>query len=327
MRLLVILSIACSASAWTFTWTNKDGQSYIEHSNDPEDCKGIKQAEGEKFRWVPEEDGLSIWLYENGKCQGGQAGYSPPTVWDHVSSRDLLSFRVGDGDGDDTSTNTTSTSTSTTTSTESTSSSTQSSESTTTADTTPTSTSSATETPSTEPSNADTDNSSSSAGPIAGGVVGGVAGLAAIGGLFFFLGRRRRSQHSQLEPRESGPDDLDRPGTAATAATATTTQAAAPPTPMYGGAAVAGSTQYDPTFVEGKPELDSAPVYQADNSAGQPLSDIKQGHSPFDDSATISHRPPARMMAELPGDNGMIEMSDSHRVNELQGDDGIPKKW
>ncbi|CEL10830.1 hypothetical protein ASPCAL13939 [Aspergillus calidoustus] len=323
MRLLAILSIACSASAWTFTWTDKDGQSYIEHSDDPVSCKQIQQAEGEKFRWVPEEDGLSIWLYENGKCEGRQAGYSPPTVWDHVSSRDLLSFRVADGDGgDDTSTATTSTTTTTSTSTASTastSSSTEASESpttTTTTDTTPTPSTS--ETPSSEPSNSD--NSSSSAGPIAGGVVGGVAGLAAIGGLFFFLGRRRRSNHSQLEPQESGPND-DRPDTAAT--TSSPSQA----TPMYGGVAAGSSTHYDPSFIEGKPELDSAPVHQVVSPIEQPISSTKQGPSPFDDSATVSHRPPARMMAELPGDSVMmVEMSDSHRLNELEGD-GMPKKW
>ncbi|KAL3442472.1 hypothetical protein BJX65DRAFT_312785 [Aspergillus insuetus] len=324
MRLLALLSIACSASAWTFTWTNSDGQSYIEHSNDPEDCKQIQQAEGERFRWVPEEDGLSIWLYENSKCDGRQAGYSPPTVWDHVSSRDLLSFRVADGDGDDDpSTNTTSTTTTTSTSSDSTSSSTETSQSTTTpADTTPTSTSSASETPSSEPSNSDSDNSStSSAGPIAGGVVGGVAGLAAIGGLFFFLGRRRRSNNSQPVPLESGPND--RPDTAAT----TSAPAQAPaPTPMYPGAAAGFSTQYDPSFIEGKPELDSVPVCQVESPSEQPISSTKQGYSPFDDSATISHRPPARMMAELPGDSVMVEMSDSHRLNELEGD-GTPKKW
>ncbi|KAL2857059.1 hypothetical protein BJY01DRAFT_231117 [Aspergillus pseudoustus] len=325
MRLLIVLSIVCSASAWTFTWTNKDGKSYIEHSNDPEDCKQIEQAEGRKYRWVPEEDGYSIWLFENSNCEGHRAGYSPPTVWDHVSSRDLLSFRVAYGDDDTggTSTSTTSTATSTT----STSSSTESSESTSTsADTTPTSTSTSTSTPSPSETPSNSDNSSTPAGAIAGGVVGGVAGVAAIGGLFFFLGRRRRANNNQLELRESGPDD-NRPDIAATGAPSQPPAPSTPLTPMYG-AAVNGSAPYDPTFLERKPELDSAPVYSVDNSVQQPVwdSDSKQAHSPFDDSATISHRPPARMMAELPGDDVMVEMSDSHRVNELEGDGGTPKK-
>jgi hypothetical protein len=93
---------------------------------------------------------------------------------------------------------------------------------------------------------------------------------------------------------------------------------------MYSGVAAGSTTLYSPISIEGKPELDSAPVYQVGSSAG--LSTIKETHSPFADSATISHRPPARMMAELPGDSVMVEMSDSHRLNELEGD-GTPKKW
>ncbi|KAL3462664.1 hypothetical protein BJX64DRAFT_258720 [Aspergillus heterothallicus] len=98
---------------------------------------------------------------------------------------------------------------------------------------------------------------------------------------------------------------------------------------MYGGAAT-GTTgaHYDPRMVEGKAELDSAPVHER-GSDEQPLNPVpdKQAHSPFDDSATISHRPPAAIIAELAGDNAVVEMSDSHRVNELEGEDGTPKKW
>ncbi|KAL4866715.1 hypothetical protein BDV12DRAFT_198932 [Aspergillus spectabilis] len=330
LSLFVLLNVAHLASAWSLTWTNEDGKSYIEHQSDPVECRKIEQAEGQSFRWQPEEDGLSIWLFENDRCAGYRAGYSPPTVWNHPSaSRDLLSFRVASEDEDEDGESSTSTSTSNSTTTTSTSTETETSTSTTTTTSpTPTSTesissptSSTMETPTGGPSDSDSsDDSSVPAGAIAGGVVGGIAGVALIGGLFFFLGRRKRSSINPA-PRESGPNNGS--DTESRPATAPAPTSPAAPTPMYG-AAAAGAAPYDPSFLEGKPELDSSPVYQRyEHQANiNPYADeiVKQPCSPLDVG-----RPPAMVMAELQGDDGMLEMSDSHRLNELEGDRGVRK--
>ncbi|KAL5333312.1 hypothetical protein BJX70DRAFT_403707 [Aspergillus crustosus] len=323
LSVFALFYIASSVSAWSFTWTNEEGKSYIEHQSDPVDCRQIEQAEGEGFRWNPEEDGLSIWLFENDECAGNRAGYSPPSIWNHpASSRDLLSFRVApeDEDGDP--------ETSTTTFTSTTTGSTSSTASTTPNPTefTPTPTSTATETPTSGPSDSeDSSDSSVPASAVAGGVVGGVAGVAAIGGLFFFLGRRRRRSPIDPEPRESGPDNGTNPSTGSRPPTAPAPDPTSPvpPTPMYGAAASGtGTAPYDPDSVEGKQELDSAPVYQLHHTTSSYADEIaKQPYSPLD-----GHRPPAAVMAELQGDSVMVEMSDTHRLNELEGDAAARKR-
>lgn len=91
------------------------------------------------------------------------------------------------------------------------------------------------------------------------------------------------------------------------------------PTPMYGAAA------YNPASTEGKTELDSAPVYQVMDSE-PPRTPDKQMYSPLDGAAPVPYRPPVTVVAELPGDVVMVEMSDAHRLNELDGN-GRLKKW
>ncbi|KAL4913016.1 hypothetical protein BDW62DRAFT_193538 [Aspergillus aurantiobrunneus] len=287
--IFVVLGVVSSVSAWALTWTNADGNSYVVHRNDPVDCEQIQQSEGQEFRWSPEEDGLSIWLFEDDQCSGFRAGYSPPRVWNRVSSRDLLSFRVAIADENENPPSTLNNNTA---------SSTTASASPTSTESTPTS--SATETPTADAS--DSDGSSVNAGAVAGGVVGGVAGAAAIGGLFFFLGRRRRASRNEPAPPESGPDTETDPSAGP--------EAASPPapTPMY--SAAAGSAPYDPSSYEGKLELDSAQVYQVDSPVY--ASDIKRPE--------MAMTPPEKTTAELPGDQVMAEMSDSHRLNELEGD-------
>ncbi|KAL2827799.1 hypothetical protein BDW59DRAFT_143839 [Aspergillus cavernicola] len=89
---------------------------------------------------------------------------------------------------------------------------------------------------------------------------------------------------------------------------------------MYGDA-----TGFPPHDPEGKSELDSAPVYQL-VAPGYADEVVKQPYSPLGSSGTQAHQPPARMMAELPGDEVMmVEMSDSHRLNELEGNE-TPKR-
>ncbi|KAL2871640.1 uncharacterized protein BJX67DRAFT_166947 [Aspergillus lucknowensis] len=356
LSLLILLHAATSVSAWSLIWKNEDGKSYVEEGNDPVDCRKIEHAEGEEFRWNPGDDGLSIWLYEDDKCTGYRAGYSPPSVWNRVSSRDLGSFRVAseDEDEDEDTTSTTTTKPTTTTTSETTSTKTETETKTgaddeTTTTTTPTKTktetetgaegetttttpsptptstaetistptSSPSETPTDEPS--DSNDSSVSGGAVAGGVIGGIAGVAAIGGLFFFLGRRRRLSKFELAPGGSGFDS--RPATSA-----------APPqppepTPMYGAATAYGAASgvpYDPSFYEGKPELDSGPVYQ-EQSPAYPGDPIKHAYSPLEAPAAPAYRPSTTVMAELPGDGVMIEMSDTHKVSELDGG-GTPMK-
>ncbi|KAL2812010.1 hypothetical protein BJX63DRAFT_433012 [Aspergillus granulosus] len=368
MRLLVLLSVTSSVSAWSFTWTNAEGKSYVEHDNDPVNCQTIDHAEGETFRWVPGDDGLSLWLYESDDCSGYRAGYSPPLAWTKDSSRDLRSFRVANEDAEDEPESTTTTTTTTTTTSKTTTSttrpsttttarppeptesaeeeeeeesthsgeeteptqSTESTESTeptesatsdeadestpssTTATQTLTSTepthtlsSPASETPTSDPP--ESNSSSTPVAAIAGGTIGGIAAIAAIGALFFFLGRRQRSPRDDPQPPGYGAND--RPPTAATAPLA---PLSVQPTPMYGAAA------YDSAACEAKSELDSAPLYQVTDSQ-LPYTPVKQVYSPLDSPLTEPHYPPARMVAELPGDVVTVELSESHRLNELDG--------
>lgn len=294
--IFLLLSVTTSVSAWTLTWTNSKGKSYVAQGHSSVDCKKIEQAKNEKYRWSPEEDGLSIWLFENDKCEGFRAGYSPPSVWEHISSRELLSFRVALADTNE---NPTSTSTPTPTPTS-----------------TSTQTESTTTTPSATPTGESSGGSSVNSGAVAGGVVGGVAGAAAIGGLFFYLGRRKRSPKADPEPRESGPDtgnSTSRPHPRSPSAP----PSAPPPAPSVPPSAVAGYPHYDSSSYEKKLELDSAPVYQSVGGAHHDEI-AKHSYSPLETS-TPAHYPPARFISELPGDAGMVEMSDSHRLQELEG--------
>jgi hypothetical protein len=88
---------------------------------------------------------------------------------------------------------------------------------------------------------------------------------------------------------------------------------------MYGAAA------YNSASTEGKMELDSAPVYQVMDSE-PPRTPVKQVYSPLDGGAAVPHYPSATVVAELPGDGIMVEMSDAHRLNELDGS-GRFQKW
>ncbi|KAI9370178.1 hypothetical protein BJX61DRAFT_535847 [Aspergillus egyptiacus] len=308
--LVILLWTALPVSGWSFTWTREDGNAYVVHKTVPVDCEKINQAAGQNFRWSPEEEGLSIWLFENDKCEGHRAGYSPPKVWDHISTRDLHSFRVafGDDNGEPSTPTTTSTPTRATTISTSTTSSTT--ESTTTSASTPTVT--PTETPG---SDSDSDDSSTPAGAIAGGVVGGVAGLAAVAGLFYYLGRRRSQHAAASAPSEEsgGPDPAPPPASAST------------PTPPPITTTPPATAVTRATSFEGKPELDSTPSNdQIDTVSSDGMA--KLPFSPLDPPAHQQyHQPPARMMSELPGSEVTVEMSDSHRLNELEGDKR-PKK-
>ncbi|BCS17520.1 uncharacterized protein APUU_10348A [Aspergillus puulaauensis] len=289
--IFLLLSVTTSVSAWALTWTNSKGKSYVEQGHSPVNCRKIEQAKSEEYRWSPEEDGLSIWLFENDQCEGSRAGYSPPSQWEHISSRELLSFRVALADANE---NPTSTSTPTPTPT---STSTQTESATATASATPTG----------EPSGGSSVNS----GAVAGGVVGGVAGAVAIGGLFFYLGRRKRSPKADPEPRESGPDNGN-----STSRPSPPSPSAPPSAPAVPPSAVAGYSHYDASSYERKMELDSAPVYQS-VGGGHHDETAKHSYSPLETS-TPAHYPPARIISELPGDAGMVEMSDSHRLQELE---------
>lgn len=290
--IFLLLSATTSVSGWTLTWTNSKGKSYVEQGHSSVDCRKIEQAESEEYRWTPDEDGLSIWLFENDKCEGSRAGYSPPSVWQHISTRELLSFRVALADQNE---NPTSTSTPTPTPT---STSTQSE--------------STTATPSATPTGEPPGGSSVNSGAVAGGVVGGVAGAAAIGGFFFYLGRRKRSPKADPEPRESGPDNAN-----STSRPTPPSPSAPPSAPSVPPPAVARHPHYDASSYERKLELDSAPVYQSVGGAHHDEI-AKHSYSPLETSNT-AHYPPARFISELPGDAGMVEMSDSHRLQELEG--------
>ncbi|KAL4875381.1 hypothetical protein BJY04DRAFT_224047 [Aspergillus karnatakaensis] len=95
ISLFLLLHIVSSASAWTLTWKNSDGKSYVETGSASVGCRKIEHAKGQGFRWNPGSDERSIWFFENDKCTGYRAGYSPALVWNKdAASRDLNSFRV-----------------------------------------------------------------------------------------------------------------------------------------------------------------------------------------------------------------------------------------
>ncbi|KAL3472289.1 hypothetical protein BJX99DRAFT_262488 [Aspergillus californicus] len=319
---LLILTIP-RTTAWSFTWTNSDGNAYVVHQSTPLACEAIEQAEGQQFRWHPEEDGLSFWIFENDDCEGYRAGYSPAVIWERVASRDLASFRVAseDGDGEGSTGNSTEslTESSTTSTTTAAGGGTSTGESTSTSTPTGSSTGispSATPNAGSDSSNDVESSDSVPAGAVAGGVVGGIAGIAVIGGLFFFLGRRRRSSSSDSAAPEAGHGDS--PPSSGHGPSTT------PPAALSHGSTTSGIAPYDPSFlnfVVGRPELDSAAVYEA-----SPVYVDELTKKPVPVSATDLHQPPGRMLAELAGSEVLPEMSDSHRVNELEGGIGSEKR-
>ncbi|KAJ5153461.1 uncharacterized protein N7482_009939 [Penicillium canariense] len=213
---LHVLSVLQPAYGWTFVWRNASNDSFVEHDQQPKSCTQINNAQGELFEWDSEEGPFAISLYSNTDCSGPPGGYATH-IFNKNASKPILSFKV-----DSTATTTTSTSSTRTTSTSASSAS------------------AATQTPTNNTAAASASASSSSSGlssgAIAGIVIGVVAGVAIIGGLLFFMGRRKRQRAPPVagpsmaytDPSYGSPSSYTTPASLGSGLTAVTAQKAAP---------------------------------------------------------------------------------------------------
>ncbi|KAE8166301.1 hypothetical protein BDV40DRAFT_18484 [Aspergillus tamarii] len=283
---LLTLTTTPTTQAWTFTWRNASNTPFMERSTSPAPCTSIDQAEGKQFVFEPDNSPYSFYIWSNDNCSGSYSGFTPPSRWAKKASTDLRSYMVNYGGNDGPSTTAVASSSSTT----STSTSTASTSSTGTAtggSTTATTTASTSATSS--PGNSSSSSSGISGGAVAGIVIGVVAGIAVVGGAFW-LGRRRRGGSGGSPPGNAGQGFGSASGLGPGAGYVQ------PGTPIggsdaggYMGAEVAkGSLPY---MYENHP-MSPVPAYQP---------------------------PVGQQFAELPGESVRVEMSDTSRLNELEG--------
>ncbi|KZN83747.1 hypothetical protein EN45_108530 [Penicillium chrysogenum] len=202
LPLLLYFTYLPSVSAWIFSWHEPDGKLLTVQNDVSQDCKLMNNPEGNVFDWTPQEGYWCIFLYGNTHCEEPSEGYTCKTYpWpDHVSSADLLSFKVKNNTSAfESSTSSISASPSPTNSDSSTSASPSSTDTTSspTPTITTTPTADATDAASSfSATSASSDKPTISSGAIAGIVVGVLAAVA-IAGLIFFLIRRRRQNAAQ----------------------------------------------------------------------------------------------------------------------------------
>ncbi|KAJ5111538.1 hypothetical protein N7532_002073 [Penicillium argentinense] len=151
------LSTLPQAQAWTFVWRNATNNSFVEHSNGAMPCTKVSNPKGMLFEYDSEDQPFAISLFGNSDCSGTAGGYASNYLSKNASTA-IDSFKVD----------------STTTTTATSSSSVQP-------------TTSAAEAAASSQSGSDM-----SGGTIAGIVIGVVVGVVIIGGMLFFLGRRRQ---------------------------------------------------------------------------------------------------------------------------------------
>ncbi|KAJ5459239.1 hypothetical protein N7530_011183 [Penicillium desertorum] len=206
LSLLLYFTCLPLVSAWIFSWHEPDGKLLTVQNDVGQDCKLMNNPEGNVFDWTPQEGYWCLFLYGNTHCEEPSEGYTCKTYpWpDHVSSADLLSFKVKNNTSAfESSTSSISASPSATNADPSSTSASPSSTDTTssptpTIATTPTAdaTSAASSSSATSASTSTDDKPTISGGAIAGIVVGVLAAVA-IAGLIFFLIRRRRQNAAQ----------------------------------------------------------------------------------------------------------------------------------
>ncbi|KAF7589371.1 hypothetical protein BBP40_004419 [Aspergillus hancockii] len=285
--LLLTLTLASTpATAWTFTWRNASNIPFIKESTAPQPCTQIEQAQGKEFVFEPGNSPYSFYIWANDNCNGSYSGMTNPSRWGKQASSDLRSYMVNYGDNNGPSTTAVASSSSSSSSTASTTSTSTG----TAASGTSTPTSAAT-----PPADDSTSSASSiSGGAIAGIVIGVVAGIALVGGAFW-LGRRRRGGSAPGAGAGSGPGGAPQ-GFGSASGMGPGGGYVQPGTPIGGSeASYAGYVSAEVA----KPPLGSG------GYENLPLSPVPVYQAPT--------------FAELPGESAVVEMSDTQRVNELDG--------
>lgn len=87
--------LASTTSAWTFTWRDAAGSSYVANGTGNKGCTVISQAKNRQFVWDRPDinNSCCIKLYTNTACSGDPAGYSCPD-WTKSASVNLNSYQV-----------------------------------------------------------------------------------------------------------------------------------------------------------------------------------------------------------------------------------------
>ncbi|CAG7995136.1 unnamed protein product [Penicillium nalgiovense] len=205
LSLLLYFTCLPSVSAWIFSWHEPDGKLLTVQDDVGQGCKLMNNPVGNVFDWTPQEGYWCLFLYGNTHCEEPSEGYTCKTYpWpDHVSSADLLSFKVKNNTSAfESSTSSTSGSSSAPAADSSTSASLSSTDTSSSPTpivvTTPTAdaTHAASSSSATSASSRTDDKPTISGGAVAGIVVGVLAAVA-IAGLVFFLIRRRRQNAAQ----------------------------------------------------------------------------------------------------------------------------------
>ncbi|KAF5858697.1 hypothetical protein ETB97_003864 [Aspergillus alliaceus] len=280
--LLLTLTTSSLTKAWSFTWRDASNHPFIETSANFKPCTPIAQAQGKEFVYSGSDDSFSFYLWTNENCTGPPSGFTPPARWGKLASTDLRSYMVSYGDKDGPSSMAVSSSSSVTAT------------ATATATTTGGSTATATNLPGHGDGSGNKDGSSSvSGGAVAGIVIGVVAGVALLGGAFW-LGRRYRGRSGSA----SGSGEGAAHGFGSVSGSGPGAGYVQPGTPIGG---TEGSNGGYMGAEVTKPGL----AYMYENHPMSPVPAYQPAAGP--------------VFAELPGDSAVVEMSDTQRVNELDG--------
>jgi hypothetical protein len=95
LGLSAILLAQSAAGAWTWTWREPNNTPHVVRGTGNKGCTGINHGRGKVFDWDRSSDSnCCIRMWTNGNCNGDTAGFSCSDWRNHVSSVDLLSYRV-----------------------------------------------------------------------------------------------------------------------------------------------------------------------------------------------------------------------------------------
>ncbi|KAL4922006.1 hypothetical protein BDW62DRAFT_172854 [Aspergillus aurantiobrunneus] len=323
--LLLLASLLRQTHSWTLSWTGPDKDVLVEPGkwdglSHP--CKAINNPKDAYFEFDSEGDPVTIFLYPTNDCSGSPSGEASHRL-DGNASRAILSYEVVDKSE---SSSTSSTSTSTTTSTQ-------------TETNTPTATPTET-TPTSTPSDDSSSGGSISAGAIGGLTAGIVVGAALIGAAILFA-RRRYKSPNYASPPLGGPTPYNNDPSAGNTGSNGTNN---PTTPSPGANMIAApymnnnETPYSPADSFAPQVVPYSPLQTSQSPAipFSPLQPSQPQHDPWPakspiyspDMVSSVPTPPVyvqnqpqqqKYFAELAGDPGMIELSGTQMVNEIDG--------